>query len=268
MATAYGSALRAWRTHRRFSQLQLATEAEVSQRHVSFLETGRARPSREMVIHLAIVLDVPLRERNAMLTAAGYAPIYTETAFDAPAMAQVRHVLDFLLGAHEPFPAFVVDRRWNVVRANDAARRLTATLIDPEAMPSGRELNVMRLSLHPEGMRRFTVNWVEAATLIMDRLRREAAERPTDAALQALVTEAESYEGVAELPRRIAPTGSDLLLPVHYRVGDVELRMFGTIATLGASYDVTVEELRFETFFPADEQSEAVLRSMADTAAS
>ncbi len=261
MTATFGPVLRRWRTHRRFSQLQLAAEADVSQRHVSFLETGRAKPSREMVVHLATVLDVPLRERNTMLTAAGFAPLYSETRLEEPAMAQVRHVLEFLLDAHEPFPAFVIDRQWTVVMSNEAARRLTAALVDPAEV--GDEVNVMRLSLHPAGMRRFIVNWTEAATLIMDRLRREAAERPTDTALQDLLAEAESYEGVAELPRRLAPAGSDLLVPVHYRAGDLDLRLFGTIATLGASYDVTVEELRFETFFPADDESEQVLRALA-----
>ena len=219
-----------------------------------------------MVIHLATVLDVPLRERNAMLVAAGFAPIYRETGLDEPAMAQVRHVLEFLLHAHEPYPAFVIDRQWDVVKSNEAAKRLTAVLMGGTAVPADGNINVMRLSLHPAGLRSVMVNWSEAATMVMDRLRREAAERPTDDTLHALLAEAASYEGVADLPRKIAPAGGDLLLPVHYRSGDVDVRLFGTIATLGASYDVTVEELRLETFFPADEDSEQVLRRLAATA--
>ena len=265
MSTAFGTALRQWRTQRRYSQLQLAAEADVSQRHVSFLETGRARPSREMVVHLAMVLDVPLRERNAMLLAAGFAPLYRETGLGEPAMAQVRHVLEFLLAAHEPFPAIVVDRRWNVVLANEAANRLTLTMLDPEIAPVCDGLNMIRLTLHPQGVRRFTVNWVEVATMVMDRLRRDVAERPSDQALRRLLAEAESYQGVTDLPRRLSPTGNDLLVPVHYRSDDIDVRLFGTIATLGASYDVTVEELRLETFFPADPESEAALRRLSSS---
>ena len=263
MAMTFGDALRDWRRRRRFSQLQLATEADVSQRHVSFLETGRARPSREMVVHLATVLDVPMREQNGLLMAAGFAPVYHETALDEPAMSQIRHVLEFLLKAHEPYPAIVVDRHWNVVMSNEASTRLMTSMLDPATAPVGDGLNLMRLSLHPDGARKFTVNWVELATSIMDRLRREAAERPNDQKLQDLVAEAESYEGVADLPRRLAPSGSDLLVPFHYRAGDVELRLFGTIATIGAPYDITVEELRFETFFPADPATEQALREIA-----
>ncbi|MFQ5555882.1 MAG: helix-turn-helix domain-containing protein [Acidimicrobiia bacterium] len=262
-SNSFGPELRDWRQRRRLSQLHLAAEAGVSQRHLSFLETGRSRPSREMVLHLATVLDVPLRERNTLLTSAGFAPVYSETALDEPAMGQVRHVLEFLLEAHEPFPAIVVDRRWDVVMSNEAAVRLTVALVDPEGFPVGAGVNMMRLALHPDGVRRFTVNWPEVATTVMDRLRREAAERPHDDVLRAMVTEAESYPDVADLPRKISATGDDLLVPIHYKTEAFEARVFGTIATLGAAYDVTVEELRMETFFPADAESEAVLRSLA-----
>ena len=263
MSTTFGAALRDWRTRRRFSQLQLAAEADVSQRHVSFLETGRARPSREMVVHLATVLEVPKREQNGLLIAAGFAPLYRETRLDEPAMAQIRHVLEFLLQAHEPYPAIVVDRHWNAVMSNEASSRLMTSMLDPATAPVTEGLNLIRLSLHPGGARKFTVNWVELATSIMERLRREAAERPNDRILQDLVAEAEAYEGIADLPRRLGPTGSDLLVPFHYRAGDVELRLFGTIATIGAPYDITVEELRLETFFPADAETEAALHAMA-----
>jgi transcriptional regulator with XRE-family HTH domain len=259
MSTGFGAALREWRHRRRYSQLQLSAEAGVSQRHVSFLETGRARPSPEMVVHLATVLEVPLRERNSLLVAAGYAPLYPETGLDEPALAQVRHVLEFLLEAHEPFPAIVVDRRWDVVKANGAATRL---MMLGDATSAGRAVNLARLSLHPDGIRRFTVNWTAVATSVMDRLRREAAVHPNDPVLQDLVREVEGYDGVADLPRRLAPTGDDLLVPVHYRWEGVDIRLFGTIATLGAPYDVTLEELRLETLFPADEASERVLQAL------
>lgn len=261
--SAFGQALRGWRQRRRLSQLGLSAEAGVSQRHLSFLETGRARPSREMVVHLATVLDVPLRERNSLLASAGYAPLYSERGLDEPSMTQVRHVLEFLLRSHEPYPAIVVDRSWDVVMANEAAARLTTALVDPALVPVGDRVNMVRLALHPEGLRRVTVNWQEVATTVMDRLRREAAERPTDAVLQTMLAEAESYPGVAELPRKLTVSGDDLLVPIHYRTDTFEARLFGTIATLGAAYDVTVEELRLETFFPADEASDAELRRIA-----
>ncbi len=262
-ASPFGRALRTWRQRRRLSQLSLSADAGVSQRHLSFLETGKARPSREMVVHLATVLEVPLRERNSLLVSAGYAPLYPETGLDEPAMSQVRHVLEFLLDSHEPYPAIVVDRRWDVVMANDAAGRLTAALVGAASPPVGSAVNMMRLALHPDGLRAVTVNWPEVATTVMDRLRREAADRPTDEVLQAMVAEAESYPDVASLPRKLAVSGDDLLVPIHYRTDGVELRLFGTIATLGAAYDVTVEELRLETFFPADAASEAELRRLA-----
>lgn len=258
----FGDELREWRQRRRFSQLALASEAEVSQRHLSYLETGRSRPSREMVIHLSTVLEIPLRERNRMLVAAGFAPEYRERALDGPDLERVRHVLEFIVRAHEPFPAVVVDRRWDVVLANDAAVLLTIALVGADS-PFAFEPNLARLALHPDGARRNTTNWSEAATSFLDRLRREAAEQPSDPALAALVAEVEAYPDVAGLPRRLAPGADDLLLPVRYRLGGDEVTLHSTIATLGAAYDVTLEELRLETFFPADEASERALRSLA-----
>lgn len=262
-APRFGDLLRQWRSARRISQLDLATSAAVSQRHVSFLETGRAKPSREMVVHLGTVLDVPLRDRNALLAAAGYAPVYQERGLDEPGLEQVRHVLSVILDAHDPFPAYVVDRGWNLLLTNDAAGTLVALLIDPTdaQLFAG---NLIRLSLHPRGLRRFLVNWEEAATALLDRVEREALERPTNTDLTDLLLEVRGYPGVADLPAGPqVPTGSALLVPLHIRTEEFELRLFTTIATIGAVYDVTLEELRLETLLPADPESEAVLRKLA-----
>ncbi|MDJ0959567.1 MAG: helix-turn-helix transcriptional regulator [Acidimicrobiia bacterium] len=262
-APTFGEVLRLWRTTRRMSQLGLAAEAEVSQRHLSFLETGRAKPSREMVTHLAAILDLPLRARNDMLLSAGFAPAFPETALDEPAMDQVRHVLEFLLEAHEPFPAIVVDRRWNSVMTNEAAGRFLAGFIDL-ASAAAIGPNLARLTFHPGGLRSTIVNWDEAAGMVLQRLEREVADRAGDLELAALLDEVLEYPGVADLQRAPElPSGRDLLVPVHYRADNRDVRMFSTIATIGAAYDVTLEELRLETFFPADPDSEAVLRAMA-----
>jgi transcriptional regulator with XRE-family HTH domain len=262
--STFGESLRLWRTTRRMSQLALAAEAHVSQRHLSFLETGRARPSREMVTHLAATLDLPLRARNDMLLSAGFAPAFPETALDEPAMDQVRHVLEFLLEAHEPFPAIVIDRRWNSVMANDAAGRFLAGFTDMEAAAAVGP-NLARLAFHPAGLRSTIVNWDEAAAMVLQRLEREVADRAGDRELADLLDEILAYPGVGELRRSPElPAGGDLLVPVHYRTGTNDVRMFSTIATIGAAYDVTLEELRLETFFPADPKSEAVLRALAE----
>ena len=261
----FGAILRDRRRARRYSQLQLAGLADVSQRHISFLETGRSHPSREMVVHLANVLDLPLRDRNILLTAAGFAPAYRETGLDEPAMDQVRHVLEFVLAAHEPFPTLVIDRRWDVVMSNDAASRLTAAIIDPATAPIDRGVNIARLTFHPDGLRTVMVGWDEVAASVLERLEREVVDRPGDRELGVLFEEMLTYPGVARLrrPPRL-PSGDDLLLPVHYRSDDIEVRLLTTIATIGAPYDITLEELRLETFYPADSESEQVLRSLAE----
>ncbi len=264
-ATTFGEQLRHWRAVRRFSQMALSVEADVSQRHLSYIETGKARPSREMVVHLATVLDLPLRTRNELLVAAGYAPLYPETALDEPAMDEVSHVLDFILIAHEPNPALVADRRWNVVAANEAATRLLGALVEPAGLPVADGLNLARLTLHPHGLRTVTVNWEVTAATLLERLEREVADRAGDPALRALLDEVLGYPDVAAMRHRPRlPTGADLLVPIHYRTPELELKLFSTFATLGAPYDVTLEELRIETFFPADAASRRELVRLGD----
>lgn len=260
--SSFGTALKTWRKLRRMSQLELATITEVSQRHLSFLETGRSRPSREMVIHLALALDVPLRQQNELLATAGYVGEYPETGLNEPALDQVRHVLELVLQSHEPFPAIVVDRGWDVVLANQAATRLTATLVNPMGSAISGGINALKLILHPDGVRRHVVNWGQVAGAALRRLEREIASRPTDEVLLSLHNEVMSYPGVAALgstPAEAQP--GDLLVPFHYRVGAHDLRLFSTIATLGEAHDVTLAELRLETFFAADAASETLLRS-------
>ncbi len=257
----FGTALREQRTARRLSQLDLSSEAGVSQRHLSFLETGRSRPSREMVVHLGVVLGLGLREQNDLLLAAGFAPVYPETALDEPAMDEVRHVIELLLAAHDPFPAFAVDRTWNAVMMNEAGRRL-ADLVTSGAPPAV-PVNLLRVALHPDGMRRFTVNWDEVARSLVQRLYREVLSRPTDAGLRALFDEVCSYPGTPAPNEALLPSGGELIVPIHYRLGEQDLRLITTITTLGAAYDVTLEELRLEVSYPADPGTEAFLRSLA-----
>lgn len=257
----FGHVLRDWRSRRSRSQLALASEAGVSQRHISFLETGRSNPSREMVIHLGVVLDVPLRDRNAMLVSAGFAPVYAERSIDDPDLADIRHALETMLRAHEPFPAYVIDRHWNLSLANDAAGRLIATLPPSAQLHAG---NILRLTMHPDGLRQVTANWEEAAAAVIRRLHREVVENPGDTALADLLDEAMAYPG-APSARQLAevPSAHDLLIPLTLEQQGVRLSFFTTIATLATPVDITLQELRLETLLPADADTEAALRALA-----
>lgn len=255
-----GALLRGWREQRRLSQLHLALEAEISTRHLSFVETGRAHPSREMVLRLAEHLDVPLRERNHLLIAAGYAPVYGETAFDAPAMATVRAALRQILTGHEPYPAVVVDRGWNLVDANIGmeifAQGVSAELLTPP-------VNVLRLCLHPQGMAPRIVNLGDWREHILLRLHHHVT-LTGDPALTALYEELRAYPGARSEPRPGGPDPSRLVMPLHLRHPAGELSFFSATATFGTPLDVTVAELAIETFFPADEPTAAFLRARAD----
>ncbi len=259
---AFGAELRRWRQHRRLSQLELATTAEVSQRHLSFLENGRSRPSPEMVEHLAIVLDVPLRARNALLNAAGFAASYSEEPLDGPALSQIRGCLETLVEAHDPYPAYVVDRCWNLLIANTAAARLTELLL-PTAAALEHAGNVLRMALHPDGARSRIVNWEEAAAALVERLAGECGADPTDTELAALYAEVTAYPGIAELPRRTrGQAGGNLITELRIDAGDAELRLITTISSLAAASDVTLDELRLETLLPADRATTDALRAL------
>jgi transcriptional regulator with XRE-family HTH domain len=251
-----GPLLRDWRRKRRLSQLELATQAEVSARHLSFLETGRAKPSREMVVHLCEHLDVPRRERNALLIAAGYAPVYRQTDLAAPEMDAVRRAIDQVLHGHEPYPAVVVDRGWNLVATNVAAM-LFGQNVDPGLLEP--PMNVLRLTMHPRGLAPRIVNYAEYRHHLLTRLHREATVTG-DAALTTL------YDELAAYPAPDAHLDADapppVVMPMRLRTdADGELCFFSTIATFGTAVDITIEELAIEAFFPADDATAAFLRS-------
>ncbi|GAA0938876.1 helix-turn-helix transcriptional regulator [Nonomuraea longicatena] len=254
---SFGDLLRSWRQRRRVSQLDLGIEAEVSARHISFLETGRARPSRDMVMKLSEELEVPLRHRNRMLIAAGYAPVFRERGVGSPEMGIVREAIDRILAAHNPYPAVVVDVAWDLVAANAAAEAFFGG-IAPEL--KGERPNVLRMTLHPEGMAANLVNLAEVRAHLVHRLRRHA-ESSGEPRLAELLEELMSYEypGV-ELNVAHVPGPGDILLPLRVRVGERVLSMFTTIATFGSPLDVTVSELAIETLWPADAETAAAFR--------
>lgn len=257
----FGEELRRWREARRFSQMALANEAEVSQRHLSFLENGKSKPSREMVLHLGRCLELPLRDQNGLLAAAGFSPEYTEKGLDDPDLDEVRNTLEVVLAAHGHIPAYVIDRGWDLVLANPAALGLAAMAgIDP---PLEVSLNVMRTCFHPDGIRSRVHDWERFATVLLHRLEREIIDRPFDDRLADLLAEARSYPGVAELPARPPlPSGSDLMLPMQLETPAGTLRLISMVATIGGPFDVTLEELRIETLLPADRATDLALREV------
>ena len=249
-----GPLLRTWRTKRRLSQLDLALEAGVSTRHLSFLETGRSRPSEQMVLHLAEQLEVPLRERNRLLLAAGHAPAYAEHGFDAPELGPVRAALQRVLDAHQPFPAVVVDRGWNLVAAN-ASSELFTRHVDPALLAP--PANVLRASLHPDGLAPRIANLAEWRAHLLERLRRQV-DVTGDEALAALHAELQAYPAPEAAPARHDPS-LDLAVPLRFRADDGELAFISTVATFGTAVDVTLAELSIEAFLPADEATAAAL---------
>jgi transcriptional regulator with XRE-family HTH domain len=264
-----GDMLRRWRAARHLSQLDLALEAEVSARHLSFIETGRAQPSRQMVLLLSSALDVPLRERNALLNAAGFAPAYRETGLDDPPMAEVRQALEMILRQHEPFPSVVLDRAWNMVMVNGAYARFLALLLGPRGrLPPFRvleapRLNAVRLLFEPDGLKAAIGNWEAVARAILVRLQREAVGGD-DPAIRALLDEVLASPHVP--PRWREPdldARQALIIPVELGVGPDALRFFTTLTTLGSPQDVTLQELRIESFHAADAQTERRVRSSA-----
>jgi len=247
------------------SQLDLAAEAEISSRHLSFIETGRAGPSREMVGLLAQVLDVPLRDRNALLTAAGYAPIYRETRLEAPAMAQARRALDFILRQQEPYPALVLDRHWNVLDVNEGSGRVQQAFLDAAAVAELGPPNAMRLMFHPRAFRPYIVNWEATAASLIQWLHRDALSGFADTETRALLQELLSYPDVPRHWRTLDLEASTApFLPIEFRKDELSLRYFTTLTSLGTPHDITLQELRIECFFPADEATEAASRRLAD----
>ena len=259
--TDFASRLRGWRTRRGWSQLELAGRADISQRHLSFLEIGRASPSRDMVVRLAATLDLPLRQPNQLLVAAGFAPAWRETEFAAPELARVREALDYMLAQQEPFPAVVVDRRWNLLKANHGAARLVEFLVGP--LPPDQPVNLADALVGPEVFRPYLANWAEIVRYFIRSVETDAAADGT-AETAALLERLLSYDSVRSLLKSIAVGGTEgPVLPMHFRKGDVSLQLFTTIATLGTPQDVTLQELRIESFFPMNNDTAAILRAWA-----
>jgi transcriptional regulator with XRE-family HTH domain len=259
-ARPVGELLREWRLRRRLSQLDLAIQADISARHLSFVETGRSRPTAEMILRLTEQLDVPLRDRNTLLLAGGYAPAYPEHGLDGPELAAVRAALRQVLAGHEPYPAVVVNRWWELVDANAGVAALTTgaapALLEPP-------VNVLRLSLHPDGMAPRIANLAEWRAHLLARLQRQAAATG-DPRLAELHRELRGYPG----GEHGSPTTTDVVVPLRYRHGDAgqELALFSLTAMVGTPMDVTVQELAIESFYPADQATAAALRALSGQA--
>ena len=263
LVSSFGRLLREWRTRRRVSQLDLAVEAGVSSRHVSFIETGRAQPSRDMVLLLARVLDVPLRDRNDLLVAAGYAAMYRATDLDAPELEQARRALDFMLRQQEPYPAIVVDRHWTILKANGGAARLVEAFTDPSAAGEWGG-NAMRLMFHPRGFRPHIVNWESMAAALIQWLHRDVLAGLGGAGTRRLLEELLSYPDVPPRWRTLdLDVSTAPFLAIEFRKGDLELKYFSTLTSLGTPHDITLAELRIEAFFPADAATEEASRRLA-----
>lgn len=256
-STSVGELLREWRQRRRMSQLDCACEANISTKHLSFLETGRSRPSREMVLRLAELLDVPLRERNALLIAAGFAPYFAERPLTHSALANVRASVDQVLKGHEPFPALAIDRHWRMVAANASIAPLLASVNSSLLQPP---VNVLRLSLHPQGLAPSIENLPEWRAHLLSRLRRQI-QFCGDATLEELLSELKSYGPACEPLATIDPAA--VVVPLKLRLGLDVLSFFSTTTIFGTPTDVTVSELALECFYPTDEQTRVVLHRQA-----
>ncbi|WP_297749012.1 helix-turn-helix transcriptional regulator [Hydrogenophaga sp.] len=257
----FGERLRHWRQHRRLSQLDLAHVADVSTRHLSYVETGRASPSRDMVLRLLDRLDIPLRERNGLLQAAGYAPMYRERPLDAPDMAPARAAVQRILDCHEPWPALAMDRHWNLVMAN----RMVAPLL-AGAAPTLLQgpINVLRLSLHPDGLAPRIANLRQWRVHLFERLRQQI-HATSDETLTALLAELQGYpDGFGAAPVVALPgEHHGVLMPFQFQTPHGTLQLVSTTTVFGSPVDITLQELALETFFPADEASAALLRGLA-----
>jgi transcriptional regulator with XRE-family HTH domain len=254
----FGVYLRDWRVRRRLSQLSLACDAEISARHLSFLETGRSSPSRDMVLHLAEKLDIPMRERNGMLVAAGYAPVFPERALNDPALKAARDAIDIVLQGHKPFPAFAVDRYWNVVASNRALEPMYDGVAEHLLRPP---VHGLRLCLHPEGLAPRTVNLPEWRAHLLGRLKQQV-DHTGDPALSELHDELSAYpcpRGAAQFAE--AP---GIVVPFKILVRGEVLSFFSTTTVFGTPIDVTLSEIALECFYPADRETDARVRALSD----
>lgn len=258
---AIGQLLRDWRAARRLSQLDLALDASISTRHLSCVETGKAQASRELIGRLADALDLPLRERNALLVAAGYAPRYPESALATPALTQVRRAIQAILAQQEPYPAFLLNRHWDVLQANRAAARINRFVLGGRDSAHG---NMLRQFFDPADLRAAVANWEEVAGSLIHHLHNEVAAAPSDSAARALLDDILAYPDVPARWRRREPDGGALpLLTTVLQRDGYELRFFSTITTFGTPRDVTVDELHIECCFPMDEATARLCRELA-----
>jgi transcriptional regulator with XRE-family HTH domain len=266
----FGQLLKHWRNLRRESQLGLSLVAGVSAKHVAFVETGRARPSREMVLTLAEALDVPLRERNVWLRAAGFADGYVESPLAAPAIEHARRALDFLLARHDPCPAMVVDTAWNLHVTNRAARGLLATF-SPRGYRASSPLNVYRILFDPDGMRRFVENWPQIGSHLIRRLQRDAIGTAAESPLRRLVADLLALPGVSDLLTAQRHDHHDATLPVIplvLRRGRLRLRLHSLVSSFATALDLTLGDLRIETLLPVDDATGRALRRLVRTVSS
>ena len=263
--TTFASRLKWWRERRGLSQLELAGTAEISQRHLSFLEVGRTSPSREMVLRLGAALDLPLRQQNALLHAAGFTPVWRESELGAPALGLVNQALDYMLIQQEPYPAFVVDRRWNLLRANAGGQRFVGFLTDsaPAAPDPSRPINLADALVAPDALRPLIVNWREVALYFLRGVQADAMAdgTPETAALLQRLLAYPEVPRIGELPAIEEVPGP--VLAMHFSKGNRSLKLFTTLATLGTPQDITAQEIRIECFFPADAATAALFKEWA-----
>lgn len=257
---SFGPALRRYRTQRGMSQERLALDAEISTRHLSCLETGKATPSRNMVLLLGSALDVSLRDRNALLEAAGFVAAYRDEPLDAPDADSLRRAVDLVLRGMEPNGAVVVDRAWNILQMNGGAARLVAAFVDVANAPPEVMQNLVAAVLHPAGLRPAIVNFDEVAAFTVERSRREIARAPAEA--EAMRARLEAIPGLSP-SRLVSPPSPGPFLTVHLRRNGLEASVFSTVASIGTPMDATAEEIAIETFFPADDATAALFRSFA-----
>jgi len=263
MLDTFGAQLRSWRLARRVSQEQLAARAGVSARHLSFVENGRSQPSREVVIALAGALDVPLRERNSLLAAAGFAAAYRASPLDGDELTHLRRAIDHVLAQQEPYGAAVVDGWWNVLRLNRGAQRLLELFPPTTAEGLAASRNLVLGTVHPGALRPYLVNWADVAGLLVARLHREVAARPADPDLRRLLAGVLAQPDVPAEWRAPAPgRGAAPFVLVHLRSPTLELRLFTMLTSIGTPLDVTAEEIHIESYFPADDATDAALRAL------
>jgi transcriptional regulator with XRE-family HTH domain len=262
---SFGDLLKHWRSARRMSQLELASEAEISARHLSFLETGRAQPSRDMIHLLGNVLDIPFFDQNNLLLAAGFAPKYAHREIDAPELEQVRRALEFILQQQEPYPAIVIDEVWNIRMRNAASERIFRLFRELSELPSDRAQNAMHILCHPKGVRLFMTNWEEFVGPLIQSIHHEAAVSNSAGVLQ-LRDELLSYPGMPASWKSANPVSAALpLLTMQLKKGDLHLAFFATLTTFAHPHDVTLQQLRVECLFPADKATEETARRLADS---